>query len=95
MPESFDFMSDALGFAEGADAGKRLRFYRAAEFFFDGIRLNPGTYELRKAPDDARHKIEIAALAALTHHKPDYRSPRKLDEAAKVIADFVEAELNK
>ena len=42
-----------------------------------------------------REKIELAVLAALMHHKPDYRSASKLDEAAKVIADFVEAELDK
>ena len=37
----------------------------------------------------------MAALAALMHHKPDYTNPRTLDEAAKVIADFVEVELDK
>ena len=42
-----------------------------------------------------REKIQMAILAALMHHKPDYRSPRKLDEAAKIITEFVEAELNK
>jgi hypothetical protein len=57
MPDNFDIMSDALGFASGADAGHILKFYRATEFFFDGIRLNPGHYELRKVlqpyPQDA------------------------------------------
>ena len=42
-----------------------------------------------------REKIELAVLAALMHHKPDYSSGAKLDKAAKVIADFVEAELDK
>lgn len=41
-----------------------------------------------------REKIEMAVLAALMHHKPDYRSPAKLNEAAKVIANFVEAQLD-
>jgi hypothetical protein len=42
-----------------------------------------------------REKIKMAIFAALMHHKPDYRSGAKLGEAAKVIADFVEAELDK
>ena len=44
-------MSDALGFAKGADKGERITIYRASEFFFEGIRFNPGTYEIRKVPD--------------------------------------------
>lgn len=31
----------------------------------------------------------MAILAALMHHKPDYRSPGRLDQAAKVIGEFV------
>lgn len=41
-------MSDALGFAKGADAGERIRIYSASEFMFQGIRFNAGTYEIRK-----------------------------------------------
>ena len=51
MPKDFDSMSDQLGFADGADKGITVRIYRATEFFFDGIRFNPGTYELRKVSD--------------------------------------------
>jgi hypothetical protein len=40
-------------------------------------------------------KIERAVMAALMHHKPDYRSPRRLNEAAAVIAAFVEGELER
>lgn len=36
----------------------------------------------------------MAVLAALMHHKPDYRSPGRLDEAAKVIGRFVIGALN-
>jgi hypothetical protein len=38
---------------------------------------------------ERNESIRAAVLAALMHHKPDYRSPTKLDEAAKIIADFV------
>lgn len=38
-----------------------------------------------------KHDIQMAVLAALMHHKPDYRSPKKLDEAAAIITDFVMA----
>lgn len=37
--------------------------------------------------------IQKATLAALMHVKPDYRSPKRLDDAARVIAEFVDAEL--
>jgi hypothetical protein len=36
-----------------------------------------------------KHTIQCAVLAALMHVKPDYRSPERLDDAARVIADFV------
>lgn len=38
---------------------------------------------------DQIEAIRMAILAALMHHKPDYRSPARLDHAAKVIGDFV------
>lgn len=42
----------------------------------------------------SRHAIiQMAVLAALMHVKPDYRSPRRLDECASTIADFVEGAL--
>ena len=47
MPKDFDSISDQLGFASGADKGIAVRFFRDTEFFFDGVRFNPGTYELR------------------------------------------------
>lgn len=37
--------------------------------------------------------IEGAVLAALGHIKPDYRSTKRLNDAAKVIAEFVMAAL--
>ena len=39
--------------------------------------------------------IQKAVLAALGCTKIDYRSPKKLDEAAAAIARFVEAELSR
>jgi hypothetical protein len=51
VPKDFDSISDQLGFASGADAGHVVRFFRGTEFFFDGVRFNPGTYELRKVSD--------------------------------------------
>jgi len=51
VPKDFDSISDQLGFASGADAGHAVRFFRDTEFFFDGVRFNPGTYELRKVSD--------------------------------------------
>ena len=44
-------LSDALGFAKGLDDGDAVRIYHATEFFMDGIRYNPGTYEIRKIMD--------------------------------------------
>lgn len=44
-------LSDALGFAKGADVGARITIYHATEFYIDGIRFNAGTYEIRKIPD--------------------------------------------
>lgn len=38
-------------------------------------------------------QIQAAVLAALGHVKPDYRSPKQLDETASVIARFVEGAL--
>ena len=40
------------------------------------------------------HIIERAVMAALMHWKPDYRSPRRLNEAARVITKFVEEALD-
>lgn len=37
--------------------------------------------------------IERAAMAALMHAKPDYRSPKRLNEMAVIISDFVEGAL--
>jgi hypothetical protein len=37
--------------------------------------------------------IQRSVLAALMHVKPDYRSPKRLDAAAGVIATFVERDL--
>ncbi len=51
MPKDFSSISDQLGFATGADKGSVVRFFRDTEFFFDGVRFNPGTYELRKVSD--------------------------------------------
>ena len=51
-------MSDALGFAKGADVGARITIYSATEFFFQGIRFNPGSYEIKKIPDAERHADE-------------------------------------
>jgi hypothetical protein len=45
-------LSDALGIAGKIDRGAPLRIYHATEFFLDGIRLNAGTYEIRKVPDN-------------------------------------------
>lgn len=39
--------------------------------------------------------IQRSVLAALGHVKIDYRSPKRLDEAAKVIAEFVIAEMDR
>lgn len=33
--------------------------------------------------------IRASILAALGHHKPNYRSVGRLDESAKIIANFV------
>lgn len=44
-------LSDALGMAEKVDGGASVRLYHATEFFLDGIRFNPGTYEIRKVLD--------------------------------------------
>jgi hypothetical protein len=38
--------------------------------------------------------IQSAILAALGHVKPDYRSPRQLDETARQIAVFVDGALD-
>jgi len=38
---------------------------------------------------DRNETIRMALLAALGHHKPDYRSVGRLDKSAKVLADFV------
>ncbi len=38
---------------------------------------------------EREHAICMAVLAALMHHKPDYRSPKRLDEAAQIITKFV------
>ena len=45
-------LSDALGFAKGADNGARITHYSATEFYLGGIRFNPGTYEIRKVADE-------------------------------------------
>lgn len=42
---------------------------------------------------ERREAIQRAVYAALGHVRPDYRSPKALDEAAFVIADFVDHEL--
>lgn len=45
---------------------------------------------------ETRHKIvQRAVFAAFGCVKLDYRSPRRLDEAASVVADFVCAELDR
>lgn len=43
---------------------------------------------------EPREIIQRAIYAALGHVKIDYRSPKRLDEAAGVIADFVVVALN-
>lgn len=54
-------MSDVLGFAESANKGQAITIYSAVEFFFEGIRFDPGTYEIRKvleprpSPDQDEH----------------------------------------
>jgi hypothetical protein len=53
-------ISDVLGFADGVDAGHKITFYRHSEFFFEGIRFNPGTYEIRKVPDKPSDDSEPA-----------------------------------
>lgn len=40
-----------------------------------------------------RSNIQRSIFAALTHVKPDYRSPRRIDDAASVITDFVMPEV--
>jgi hypothetical protein len=42
---------------------------------------------------DRLHVIERAVMAALMHHRPDYRNANTLDASASVLARFVEAEL--
>lgn len=44
-------LSDALGFAKGADVGARVTHYSATEFFLGGVRFSAGSYEIRKLPD--------------------------------------------
>lgn len=36
-----------------------------------------------------RHAVEMGVLAALGHHKPNYRSVRSLGKSASIITDFV------
>ncbi len=38
---------------------------------------------------DRNTEIQAAILAALMHHKPDYRRPVTLDKSASIIANFV------
>ena len=47
-----------------------------------------------EAEEERNQKIERAILAALMHVKPDYRSPSRLDDCARTIAQFVIAELD-
>jgi hypothetical protein len=34
--------------------GKVVTIFSASEFFFEGIRFDPGTYEIRKVPEKAK-----------------------------------------
>jgi hypothetical protein len=45
-------LSDALGFAKGADNGERITIYSTSEFFIGGVRFNAGRYALTRLPDD-------------------------------------------
>lgn len=51
-------LSDALGFAKGADSGERVTLSSAVEFFVGGVRFNAGRYELRRV-DVKRPRFEI------------------------------------
>lgn len=43
----------------------------------------------------SKEAIQRGVYAALGHVKLDYRSPKRLDEAAGIVADFVLAEIEK
>ena len=50
-------LSDALGFARGANVGARITHYSATEFYLGGVRFDPGTYEIRKVDPKPRFEI--------------------------------------
>lgn len=87
-------LSDALGFAKGADSGERITITSASEFFVAGVRFNPGRYELRRV-DVKRPRFEIIDNGPLSFVLVDNESDdpapcyttREEAEAAKRVAE--------